>query len=81
MARHLRRKTSIPLSSGVLAGIDRLTGSKRSRSAFIERGLRHALRDLPGRIARPDMERVNGAAERLRNGGRRETDPKQYWIW
>ena len=41
----MKEKTSVTLSPEVLAGIDRLAGSKRSRSAFIEDVLRQYLRD------------------------------------
>ena len=41
----MKEKTSITLSPDVLTGIDRLAGSKRSRSTFIEDVLRQYLRD------------------------------------
>jgi metal-responsive CopG/Arc/MetJ family transcriptional regulator len=41
----MKEKTSVTLSPEVLTGIDRLAGSKRSRSAFIEDVLRQYLRD------------------------------------
>jgi len=41
----MKEKTSVTLSPEVLTGIDRLTGSKRSRSAFIEDVLRQYLRE------------------------------------
>jgi len=40
----MKEKTSVTLSPEVLTGIDRLAGSKRSRSAFIEDVLRQYLR-------------------------------------
>ena len=36
----MKEKTSVTLSPDVLSGIDRLSGSQRSRSAFIENVLR-----------------------------------------
>jgi metal-responsive CopG/Arc/MetJ family transcriptional regulator len=62
----MKEKTSITLSSEVLAQIDRLAGSKVSRSAFIERILRlyfreHARRKIHAR----DLEILNAAADRL----------------
>jgi len=36
----MKEKTSVTLSPEVLTGIDRLAGSKLSRSAFIEKVLR-----------------------------------------
>jgi metal-responsive CopG/Arc/MetJ family transcriptional regulator len=41
----MKEKTSVTLSPEILTGIDRLAGSKRSRSAFIEDVLRQYLRD------------------------------------
>lgn len=62
----MKEKTSITLSSDLLAGIDRLAGPQGSRSAFIERVLRRYLREqaLAYYHAR-DLERINHAAERL----------------
>ena len=62
----MKEKTSITLSGDVLAGIDRLAGSKHSRSAFIERVLRKYLVDR-GRAAveARDLERINAAFDRL----------------
>ena len=41
----MKEKTSVTLSPEVLTGIDRLAGSKQSRSAFIEEVLRQYLRE------------------------------------
>jgi len=41
----MKEKTSVTLSPDVLIGIDRLAGSKCSRSAFIEDVLRQYLRE------------------------------------
>jgi metal-responsive CopG/Arc/MetJ family transcriptional regulator len=41
----MKDKTSITLSREVLAGIDRVAGSKQSRSAFIESVLREYLKE------------------------------------
>ncbi len=41
----MKEKTSVTLSPDVLNGIDRLAGSKQSRSAFIEEVLRQYLRE------------------------------------
>ena len=41
----MKEKTSVTLSPEILVGIDRLTGSKQSRSAFIEDVLRQYLRE------------------------------------
>jgi metal-responsive CopG/Arc/MetJ family transcriptional regulator len=62
----MKEKTSITLSREVLTGIDRLSGSKQSRSAFIERVLRLYLRNLErARVNARDLELLNRAAERL----------------
>jgi metal-responsive CopG/Arc/MetJ family transcriptional regulator len=62
----MKEKTSITLSTDVLAQLDRLAGSKRSRSALIEEVLRGYLR---GRVRsaknKRDVERINAAADRL----------------
>lgn len=62
----MKEKTSITLSSDVLAQVDRLAGAKGSRSAFIERVLRSYLRERTRkRIHARDLERINAAADRL----------------
>jgi len=45
MIGSMKEKTSVTLSPDVLVGIDRLTTSKQSRSAFIEDVLRQYLRE------------------------------------
>lgn len=62
----MKEKTSITLSKDLLAQVDRLAGSKTSRSAFIERILRRYFRDrrLAALHAR-DLTRINRAADRL----------------
>jgi metal-responsive CopG/Arc/MetJ family transcriptional regulator len=62
----MKEKTSITLSSDVLAKVDRLAGSKLSRSAFIERVLRIYFRERTRRkMHARDLERINAAADRL----------------
>jgi metal-responsive CopG/Arc/MetJ family transcriptional regulator len=62
----MKEKTSITLSKDLLAQVDRLAGSKHSRSAFIERILRRYLRDRRRRALHArDLGRINRAAERL----------------
>jgi metal-responsive CopG/Arc/MetJ family transcriptional regulator len=62
----MKEKTSITLSSDLLVGIDRLAGSKGSRSAFIERVLRRYLREQARAQAHArDLERINHSADRL----------------
>ena len=62
----MKEKTSITLSGEVLAGIDRLAGSKHSRSAFIERVLRRYLWERARTAVQArDLERINAASERL----------------
>ncbi len=62
----MKEKTSITLSSDVLAKIDHLAGPKVSRSSFIEQVLRNYIRDRARRKAHArDLERINAAADRL----------------
>jgi hypothetical protein len=50
----------------VLAGIDRLVGSRQSRSAFIEAVLRRFLKSRArAEVEARDLERINGASDRL----------------
>ncbi len=62
----MKEKTSITLSREVLTGIDRIAGSRQSRSAFIEGILLQYLRDRARaqRDAR-DIELINRHAEKL----------------
>jgi len=62
----MKEKTSITLSREVLTGIDRIAGSRQSRSAFIEAVLLQYLRDRARaqRDAR-DIEIINRHAEKL----------------
>ena len=62
----MKEKTSITLSKEVLAGIDRVAGSKRSRSAFIESVLAQYLRKRRrAQIEARDLELLNQAADEL----------------
>ena len=62
----MKDKTSITLSREVLAGIDRLAGSRQSRSAFIEAVLRRFLRSRArAKVEARDLERINRASDRL----------------
>lgn len=62
----MKEKTSITLSADVLAKVDRLAGSKRSRSAFIEHVLRNYLRARTRRARNArDLELINANAGRL----------------
>ncbi len=62
----MKAKTSITLSKDLLAQVDRLAGSKHSRSAFIERVLRRYVRDRRrAALHSRDLARINRAAERL----------------
>ena len=64
--RSMKEKTSITLSGDVLTAIDRLAGSKQSRSAFIERVLREYLRQRArAAVQARDLERINAAAQQL----------------
>jgi len=62
----MKEKTSVSLSKEVLAGIDRLAGSRLSRSALIEQVLRGylAAKDRAHRDAR-ELEILNREADKL----------------
>jgi metal-responsive CopG/Arc/MetJ family transcriptional regulator len=62
----MKEKTSITLSSDLLTQVDRLAGSKQSRSAFIEHVLRTYFTErIRQQTHARDLERINAAAERL----------------
>jgi metal-responsive CopG/Arc/MetJ family transcriptional regulator len=62
----MKEKISITLSSDLLAKIDRLAGSKLSRSAFIERVLRTYFSERNRRkMHARELNRINAAADRL----------------
>jgi metal-responsive CopG/Arc/MetJ family transcriptional regulator len=62
----MKRKTSITLSSDLLAKLDRLAGAKNSRSALIERVLRRYLFERArAAINGRDLEKINRAADQL----------------
>jgi metal-responsive CopG/Arc/MetJ family transcriptional regulator len=62
----MKVKTSITLSSEVLARIDRFAGSNHSRSAFIEGVLRRYLLERErATVQARDLERINHAADQL----------------
>jgi metal-responsive CopG/Arc/MetJ family transcriptional regulator len=62
----MKEKTSITLSKEVLSAIDRVTGSKQSRSAFIEGVLAQYLRKRArAQVEARDLELINKAADEL----------------
>ena len=62
----MKKKISITLSSNVLARVDQLAGSKRSRSVFIERAIRNELRQQDSATDdAADLELINAAADQL----------------
>lgn len=62
----MKEKTSLTLSSDLLAKIDRLLGANVSRSAFVEHVLRQYFRERARRkINARDVERINAAADQL----------------
>jgi metal-responsive CopG/Arc/MetJ family transcriptional regulator len=62
----MKEKTSITLSRDVLERIDRLAGSKYSRSAVIEKAVRSYLKERERAfIYAQDLEILNRAADRL----------------
>ncbi|HTS34525.1 MAG TPA: hypothetical protein VMH04_02570 [Candidatus Solibacter sp.] len=62
----MKEKTSLTLSKEILTGIDRMAGTKQSRSAFIESVLQEYLKERARnqRDAR-DVEIINRNAARL----------------
>jgi metal-responsive CopG/Arc/MetJ family transcriptional regulator len=62
----MKEKTSVTLSPDVLTRIDRLAGSKRSRSAFIEDVLRQYLQQrVKAERAARDVAIINRYAKEL----------------
>jgi metal-responsive CopG/Arc/MetJ family transcriptional regulator len=62
----MKEKTSLTLSKEVLSGIDRLAGSKQSRSAFVESVLSEYLRArVRAQIEARDLELINAHANEL----------------
>ena len=62
----MKEKTSITLSKEILTRIDRMAGSKQSRSAFIEAVLAQYLRQhARAQIEARDLELINKAADEL----------------
>jgi metal-responsive CopG/Arc/MetJ family transcriptional regulator len=62
----MKEKTSITLSREVLTGIDRIAGSKQSRSAFIEAILLRYLKERSrARREARDLAIINRNAEQL----------------
>jgi metal-responsive CopG/Arc/MetJ family transcriptional regulator len=66
MMGSMKEKTSVTLSTEVLAGIDRLSGSRISRSAFIEGVLQRYLAAAErARSDKRELELMNKAADKL----------------
>jgi metal-responsive CopG/Arc/MetJ family transcriptional regulator len=62
----MKAKTSVTLSKEVLKAVDRLAGSKNSRSAVIEAAVRNYLKERERAfIYAHDLEILNRAADRL----------------
>ncbi len=62
----MKEKTSITLSKDLLAKVDRVAGSRQSRSAFIESVLRKYLQGRQlAKIHARDLDLLNQAADRL----------------
>jgi len=76
----MKEKTSITLSSDILAEVDRNAGSKASRSAFIESVLREYFRaKVREAINARDLELINKHADYLTRQAR-ELDEYQAPI-
>jgi len=66
LAGGMKEKTSVTLSKEVLHGIDRIAGSKQSRSALIEAVLTQYLRrQARAQVEARDLELLNRAADEL----------------
>ena len=64
--KFMKNKTSITLSSDVLAKVDHFAGSKLSRAEFIEHIFRlHFRQRSRSEMHVRDLERINAAAARL----------------
>jgi Arc/MetJ-type ribon-helix-helix transcriptional regulator len=76
----MKAKTSVTLSPEVIAGIDRLAGSRVSRSAFIEDVLRRFLKDeeRQRRDAR-ELDLLNRAADALNREAEDVLDYQAPW--
>ena len=62
----MKEKTSITLSPDILAKVDRVAGSKLSRSAVIEQVLRNFFLERNRRkLHARDVQRINASADRL----------------
>ncbi len=62
----MKLKTSITLSSDILAEVDRTAGSKASRSAFIENVLREYFKErIREELNARDVELINAHADYL----------------
>jgi metal-responsive CopG/Arc/MetJ family transcriptional regulator len=62
----MKEKTSVTLSKDILNKVDRLAGSRESRSSFIERILRNYLRERKrAAMNARDLKRINEHAARL----------------
>ncbi len=62
----MKEKISITIATDVLAGVDRLAGSRYSRSAIIEQVLRRYLKERErARIQARDLEQLDRAADEL----------------
>jgi metal-responsive CopG/Arc/MetJ family transcriptional regulator len=62
----MKQKTSITLSSDILAEVDRSSGLEASRSAFIENVLRQYFKEkVREAINRRDVELINANADYL----------------
>ena len=62
----MKEKTSITLSPDILAKVDRVAGTKLSRSAVIEQVLRNFFLERNRRkLHARDVQRINASADRL----------------
>lgn len=78
----MKQKTSITLSSDIVAEVDRDAGSKASRSAFIESVLREYFRTkLRNAINERDLKLINEHVEYLSRESRELNDYEAPIEW
>lgn len=78
----MKTKTSITLSKEMLTGIDRVAGSKQSRSAYIESVLREHFRQRArARRDARDIEIINRNVEKLNRDAEDGLDDQAPEDW
>ena len=77
----MKQKTSISLSDEILRELDKHTGSRESRSAYIERVLRvHFRRRARAALNARDRKRIDAAAARLNAEAAEVLEDQASWL-